>query len=71
MPDANGVEFVADLRARDPRVRLILITAYELTERETQLVRAVDADLLIKPVTADVLALHCGGARVWSVRPAP
>ncbi|HVH54687.1 MAG TPA: response regulator, partial [Vicinamibacterales bacterium] len=69
MPDGNGVEFASHLRALHPHVRLVLITANELTEREAELARAVGAELLIKPVNADVLALYCRESRAWSAPP--
>lgn len=59
MPDGNGVELVAGLRESDDGVRLILITAYEPTEREARIARTLGADLLIKPVTAEALATCC------------
>jgi DNA-binding NtrC family response regulator len=74
MPDGNGVEFVADLRETDGGVRLVLITAYEPTEREARIARTLGADLLIKPVTAEALATCCRQASASSGaygRPAP
>ena len=74
MPDGNGVEFVADLRETDGGVRLVLITAYEPTEREARIARTLGADLLIKPVTAEALATCCRQSSASSGaygRPAP
>lgn len=59
MPDGNGVELAAGLRQADERVRLVIMTAYEPTEGEACVARALGADLLIKPVTADALAVYC------------
>ena len=59
MPDGNGVEFAATLREGDARVRLVLITAYEPTEREARIARRLGAHLLIKPVPPESLAACC------------
>jgi CheY-like chemotaxis protein len=59
MSGRTGVELAQILRDRFPEVRLILMTAYELTAEEAATASAMDVVLLIKPVTAETLATHC------------
>ncbi|MEX2270022.1 MAG: response regulator [Vicinamibacterales bacterium] len=59
MPGRTGVELARILRERFPHVRLVLMTAYELTPEETEAAMGLDVVLLIKPVTAEKLAVHC------------
>jgi len=68
MPGRTGVELAGILRDRFPGVRLILMTAYELTPEETATARALGIVLLIKPVTAETLATHCTEAAVSAGR---
>ncbi len=56
MPGTTGVELAGILRDRFPGVRIILMSAYELTAEETATAAAHDVLLLIKPVTAEALA---------------
>ena len=68
MPGIDGIALCRALRAAWPGVRLILMTAYEVTALESEAVRALGATLLIKPVTAAELAAGCDA---WpSERPA-
>lgn len=62
MPGRTGVELARILRERFPKVRLILMTAYELTPEETEAAMELGVVLLIKPVTAEKLAVHCAPA---------
>jgi two-component system response regulator YesN len=66
MPGRTGVELAQILRERFPTVRLILMTAYELTPEETKAAMALGVVLLIKPVTAEKLAVYCVPASVPS-----
>ena len=59
MPGRTGVELARILRDRFPEVKLILMTAYELTPEETATATALGVVLLIKPVTTETLAIHC------------
>jgi CheY-like chemotaxis protein len=59
MPGKTGVELARILHERFPAVRLILMTAYELTPEEMSTAAELGAVLLIKPVTAERLAVHC------------
>lgn len=59
MPGTTGVEFAQILHDRFPEVRVILITAYELTPEDAAMMVALGIVLLIKPVTAETLATHC------------
>lgn len=60
MPDVDGIQLCRALRAVRPAVRLILMTAYEVTAAESEAIRALGATLLIKPVTAATLVACCG-----------
>jgi CheY-like chemotaxis protein len=60
MPGRTGVELVQLVRERFPRIRLVLMSAYDLTPEETARARALGAILVMKPVTAEVLAVYCG-----------
>jgi CheY-like chemotaxis protein len=68
MPGRTGVELARILRERFPDVRLILMTAYELTPEETATAMALGIVLLIKPVTAEKLATHCAESTVSAGR---
>jgi DNA-binding NtrC family response regulator len=62
MPDLDGISLCRLLRESNPGLRLILMTAYEVTPAENNAVRELEATLLIKPVTAAELAACCCGA---------
>ena len=59
MPGANGVELAQILRKRFPQLGVILMTAYELSPEEAAIALALGIVLMIKPVTAEMLANHC------------
>ncbi len=61
MPDVDGITLCRQLRAAHPGLRLVLMTAYEVSPAEGDAVRALDATLLIKPVTITALAACCEG----------
>src|SRR5437868_1325090 len=60
MPGMTGVELAACVRDRCPRTRLLLLTAYDVSDDERARIAAFGAELLIKPVTAEVVAARCG-----------
>jgi len=60
MPGMTGVDLAACVRDRCPRTRLLLLTAYDVSEEERARIATFGAELLIKPVTADVVAARCG-----------
>jgi CheY-like chemotaxis protein len=64
MPGRTGVELAQILHERFPKVRLVLMTAYELTAEESAAALALGVVLLIKPVTVEKLAVHCVSAPV-------
>jgi DNA-binding NtrC family response regulator len=64
MPGQTGVELARIVRRRFPAVRLILMTAYELTPEETADAASLGAVLLIKPVTTETLAVYLAPASV-------
>jgi CheY-like chemotaxis protein len=60
MPGMTGVDLAARVRTVSPGIRLLLMTAYDVTADERQRIAELDADLLIKPVTAEAVATRCG-----------
>lgn len=58
MPGRTGVELARILRERFPELKLILMTAYELTPEETADATSLGVVLLIKPVTTETLVEH-------------
>ena len=56
MPDVDGITLGSRLRAMDPTVPLIFMTAYEVAPAEEEALRTLKATLLIKPVTATRIA---------------
>lgn len=59
MPGRTGLDLARILRSRFPEIGLILMTAYELTPHEMAAALALGVVLVIKPVTAEILAAHC------------
>ena len=66
MPGITGVELAKILHDQFPHVRTILITAYELTPEDAATMQALGILLLLKPVTAELLAMHCGATQLES-----
>lgn len=63
MPGMTGVDLAARVRTANPGIRLLLMTAYDVSVEERRRIAELDADLLIKPVTAEAVALCCGIGR--------
>lgn len=61
MPGMSGLDLATRARARWPSLGLVLMTAYDVSAEERRQISTLRADLLIKPVTADMLAARCGG----------
>lgn len=57
MPRTNGLELVRTLRVHRPEVRIVLMTAYHLTDAEQHLAKSLDVPVVMKPVTAEGLLL--------------
>lgn len=55
MPGKSGLEVVQDIRARDPKVPIIMITTEAEKGRVIQAIQAGVSDYLVKPFTADTL----------------
>ena len=62
MPVMDGIELVTRVHTARPGVRLLLMTAYDVSPDEKARIAAAGAQLLIKPVTADALVRQCGAA---------
>jgi two-component system OmpR family response regulator len=62
MPAMDGIELVTRVHAARPEVRLILMTAYDVSPDEQARIAATGAQLLIKPVTAETVARQCSEA---------
>ena len=60
MPGSNGVEFACTARRRQADIGVILMTAYDVSHDERRIIDALQANLVIKPVTAAALARLCG-----------
>lgn len=59
MRGTSGLELARLLRERFPEVGVLLMTAYELTPEDASAMLALGIVLLIKPVTAEMLASYC------------
>ena len=59
MPVMDGIELMQRVRQARPEIRILLMTAYDVTPYERQAITTAGAVLLIKPVTADAVAAHC------------
>jgi len=57
MPGMGGLELLAELRAYDPRLPIIVITAYGTVESAVQALRAGAYDYITKPFEADEIRL--------------
>jgi DNA-binding NarL/FixJ family response regulator len=55
LPDRNGVELIADLKARAPRVRVVVFTAYAGEERVAAAVSAGADSYVLKGASGDEL----------------
>ncbi len=53
LPDASGLDLLAQLRAEDPEARVIVITAYGSLETVMQAVKTGSFDYLVKPLDLD------------------
>ncbi|HWK09553.1 MAG TPA: response regulator [Vicinamibacterales bacterium] len=62
MPVMDGIELMQRVRTARPEIRVLLMTAYDVTPHERQTIADAGAVLLIKPVTADAIAARCGAA---------
>ena len=62
MPAMDGIELATRVNAARPEVRLLLMTAYDVSPDEQARIAAAGAQLLIKPVTADAVTARFGGA---------
>jgi len=55
MPGKTGLEVVQEIRAKDPKVTIIMVTTEAEKSRVMQAIEAGVSDYLIKPFTADTL----------------
>ena len=55
MPGKNGLEVVAEIRAMDADVPIIMVTTEAEKGRVMQAIQAGVSDYLVKPFTADTL----------------
>jgi DNA-binding response OmpR family regulator len=62
MPVMDGIELMQRVRVARPEIRILLMTAYDVSPHERQRIADAGALLLIKPVTADAVAARCGAA---------
>ena len=57
MPEMDGMEFLKDVRAVNPDIRVIMITAFPEVDRVVEAIRLVACDFILKPVDLDILVL--------------
>jgi DNA-binding response OmpR family regulator len=69
MPGTSGVELACSARRRQADIGVILMTAYDVSHDERQIIEALQADLVIKPVTATALARLCGARDCSPIEP--
>jgi CheY-like chemotaxis protein len=55
MPGLTGLEVLKEMRARSPRARIIIITAFGTIDLATEAMTAGATDFLRKPFTAEIL----------------
>jgi CheY-like chemotaxis protein len=61
MPAMGGIDLAERARLEHPQIRIVLMTAYDVTGDERRRIADLGAELLIKPVTADRIAARCAG----------
>jgi two-component system response regulator AtoC len=57
MPEVSGLEFLKALKAEQPQVDVVVMTAHGTVERALEAVRAGAAEFLEKPISPDLLHL--------------
>ncbi len=55
MPGKSGLEVIQEIRAKDPKVPIIMITTEAEKSRVVQAIQAGVSDYLVKPFTSDTL----------------
>jgi two-component system chemotaxis response regulator CheY len=55
MPGKTGLEVIKEIRAKDPKVPIIMITTEAEKSRVVQAIQAGVTDYLVKPFTAEIL----------------
>jgi len=62
MPEMDGLEVLQQIRAKDPEVPIIMITAFATVEMSIQALRKGACDMLTKPFEPDELVFRIGNA---------
>jgi two-component system, response regulator RegA len=57
----SGIDLIAELRAQDPDIRLVLISGYNSVESTVAAMKAGAGDVLCKPITAAELVKKLSG----------
>ncbi len=57
----SGIDLIAELRAQDPQMRLVLISGYNSVESTVAAMKAGAVDVLCKPITAAELVKRLQG----------
>jgi len=57
MPEMDGIEFLKDVRAADPEIMAIMITAFPEVERVIEAIRLGACDFVLKPLDLDKVVL--------------
>ena len=57
MPEIDGMEFLKDVRAVNPNVRVIMVTAFPEVDRVVEAMRLGACDFILKPIDLDIVVL--------------
>ncbi len=66
LPDGSGIDLIAELRANDPQMWLVLVSGHNSVDSTVRGMRAGADDVLCKPFTLNEVSqrLRCGPPRV-------
>ncbi|MFO7750289.1 MAG: response regulator [Desulfobacteraceae bacterium] len=62
LPDISGIDLLAELKSRYPRIPVIMITAYEDIDTVIAAMKLGAYDYLVKPIQSDNLEIAMGNA---------
>ena len=68
MPGRSGIELAARVRALDPSIGIVVMSAWVLSPSDQRTVSQLGGTYLTKPVVAGSLAHHCGATAARSDR---
>ena len=65
LPDMSGLDVLTAMRAQDPTITVVMITAYGTVERAVQAMKQGAYDFVLKPFAPDHLSLMVQKALAW------